>query len=322
MHRIPIAVDVGASFQQTLDTFFGFLPNLIAFLVILVIGYIVARIVKSLVGKGLEKLGIDRRLHESDASKYVDMVSPGASPSNGIATIIFWLIFAFFFFSAIGALKIPALTTFMNQVLAYLPNVVAAMLIFVVAALIAGAVAAAITRVMGNTPTGKVAASVLPALIMVIALFMILQQLKIAEQIVQIAFAATMGALALGLALAFGLGGRPIAQKMLEDAYRVGQEQREQIKQDIAAGRQRAQYEMSAAESQYQSPPQSQGAYQGQYQGPPPQAPGQYQGPPQPPGQYPPQTQSFGTPPASGASVPPYGQEQYPPQGQEPYPPR
>lgn len=293
MRDEQLAVDVGSSFQQTLDKIFAFLPNLLAFIIILVVGYIVAKIIKTLVAKGLEKLGIDRRLHESDASKYVDAVSPGASPSNGIATVIFWLVFAFFFFAAIGALKIPSLTTFMNQVLGYLPNVIAAILIFVVAALIAGAVAAAITRVMGDTPTGKVAASVLPALVMVIALFMILQQLKIAEQIVQIAFAATVGALALGLALAFGLGGRPIAQKMLEDAYRTGQEQKEQIKRDLQQGRQRAQSEMQSAQSQVQS------------QGGQPIPPGPPQGYGPPPGYGPPSG-------ATDASNTTYG-EPYPP---------
>jgi uncharacterized membrane protein YtjA (UPF0391 family) len=94
----------------------------------------------------LEKIGLDRHLHESDANKYVERVMPGASPSSGIARVVFWLIFIFFLFSAIGALKIPAVTTFMNQVLAYLPNVIAAILIFVVAALIAGAVAAGVGR--------------------------------------------------------------------------------------------------------------------------------------------------------------------------------
>lgn len=282
MHRTILAADVGASFQKTLNSFFAFLPKLLAFIVILVIGYIVAKIVKTLVSKGLEKLGVDRRLHESEASKYVDAVSPGASPSNAIATVVFWLVFVFFLFSAIGALGIPALTSFMNSVLGYLPNVIAAILIFVVAALIAGAVAAAIGRVMGDTPTGKIAATVLPALVMVIALFMILEQLEIAPEIVRIAFGATMFALALGLALAFGLGGRPIAQKMLEDAYQAGQQHKEQMKQDLETGRRRAQTEMSDAQSQVQ-------------------------------GQH--QAQSFSTPPppASGASAPPSGQQQYPP---------
>jgi hypothetical protein len=85
---------------------------------------------------------------------------------------------------------------------------------------------------MGDTPTSRIVGTVVPALIMVLAAFMILEQLRIAPDIVRIAFAATMGALALGLALAFGLGGRPVAERMLEDAYRRGQLERDQTRRD------------------------------------------------------------------------------------------
>jgi small-conductance mechanosensitive channel len=233
-------MDLGKSVQNAFDAFFGFLPNLLGFLVLLLVGFIVAKIVAGIVRKVLEKAGLDRHLQGSDAHKYVDRVLPGASASNGIARVVFWLVFAFFLFAAIGALKIPAVTTFMNQVLAYLPNVIVAILIFVAAALIAGGVAAAVTNFMGDTPTGKIVAGVVPALVMVIALFMILDQLKIAQSIVTIAFAATMGALALGLALAFGLGGRDVARRMLEDAYAQGRRAKEQAREDIALGRERA----------------------------------------------------------------------------------
>jgi len=240
---------IGDSLQKAADGFFAFLPNLLGFLVLLLVGFVVAKIASAVVRKLLQKAGLDRHLHDSDANKYVDRVLPGASPSNGIARVVFWLIFVFFLFSAIGALKIPALTGFMNSVLAYLPNIIAAIVIFVVAALIAGAVAAGVAKLMGDTPTGKIVATIVPALVMVIAMFMILQQLRIAEQIVQIAFAATMGALALGLALAFGLGGRPVAQQMLEDAYRKGREQKAQVRSDVEAGRARAEQTAQHAKS-------------------------------------------------------------------------
>jgi small-conductance mechanosensitive channel len=244
-------MDIGNSFQRATDGFFGFLPNLLGFIVLLIVGFIVAKIVAGLVRKVLDKAGLDRQLHESDASKYVDRVMPGASVSNGIARVVFWLIFVFFLFSAIGALQIPALTTFMNQVLAYLPNVLVAILIFVVAALISGAVAAGVSRFMGDTPTGKIVATVVPALVMVIAMFMILEQLQIAPEIVRIAFAAVMFALALGLALAFGLGGRGVAQQLLEDGYRKGREQRDQVKADLAAGRARTAEHVDGASAQF-----------------------------------------------------------------------
>ena len=237
-------MDIGDSFQNTTDGIFGFLPNLVGFLLILLVGYIVAKVVAGIVGKLLEKVHLDRKLHESSARRYVDAVLPGASAANGIARIVFWFIFIFFITAAIGALGIPAATGFMNDVLAYLPNVIVAILIFIVAALLSGAIAGAVVKFMGDTPTGKVVGTVAPAVIMTIAFFMILEQLQIAPEIVRIAFTAIMFALALGLALAFGLGGRELAADMLRQAKDKGADAAARVKQDASVGADRARDEM------------------------------------------------------------------------------
>jgi hypothetical protein len=235
------AVEISDSVQQGLDGFFGFVPNLIAFLLIVVVGYFVAKLVGGIVRKVLEKLGLDRALHESDAGQYVERLSPGASPSNGVGRVAFWILFAFVLTAAIGALKIPAVTAFMNQVLAYLPNVIAAIVIFVVAAALAGAAGGAAAKLMGDTPTGKLVATVVPTLVLVIGLFMVLNQLKIAEEIVTVTFTVLLASLGLGLALAFGLGGRGVAGRLLDDAYEKGRKQHGQVKQDMQTGKERAQ---------------------------------------------------------------------------------
>lgn len=232
-------MDIGASLRETTDTIFGFIPHLLGFLLVLLIGFIVAKLVASAVGKLLDKIGVDRKLKESDASRYADAVLPGASPSRGIARVAFWLIFFFFLISAVGALQLPTATEFMNRVLGFLPNIVVAILIFVVAALISGAVAGGVGKLMGDTPTGKVLASIVPGLIMVIAFFMILEQLQIAPEIVRIAFAAVMFALALGLALAFGLGGRDVAANLLQQAQDKGSDAADQARRDLDKGRDR-----------------------------------------------------------------------------------
>lgn len=234
------AIKISDSVQQGIDAFFGFVPNLIAFLVILIVGYFIAKLLAGIVRKALEKLGLDRALHESDAGKYVERVVAGARPSRGVSRVVFWIAFAFVLTAAIGALKIPAVTAFMNQVLAYLPNVVAAIVIFVVAAALAGAAGGAAAKLMGDTPTGKLVATIVPTIVLVIGLFMVLNQLKIAEDIVIVTFTVLMGSLGLGLALAFGLGGRTVAGRLLEDAYDKGREQRGQVKRDIEKGKQRA----------------------------------------------------------------------------------
>jgi hypothetical protein len=236
-------MDIGDSFQNTTDGIFDFLPNLLGFLVILLVGFIVAKVVSGLVRTLLDKAHVDRRLQESSGSRYVDAVLPGASPANGIARVVFWLVFVFFLTAAIGALGIPAATSFMNDVLAYLPNVIVAMLIFLVAALVSGAVAGAAVKFMGDTPTGKVVGAIAPAVIMTIAFFMILEQLQIAPEIVRIAFTAIMFALALGLALAFGLGGRDIAADLLRQARDKGSQAADQARHDAHLGADRARSE-------------------------------------------------------------------------------
>ena len=230
-------MDIDDSVQRFFDKLFEFLPNLLGALLLLLVGFIIAKVLQGVVKKLLQKIGIDEKLRSSEANRYIEGVLPGSSVSSGIARVVFWLVFIFFIFTAIAALGVNALTDFMNDVLAYLPNVIVAIIIFVVAALIAGAVGVATRRTMGDSPTGRIVSSVAPALVMVIALFMILDQLRIAEGIVMIAFACTMGALALGLALAFGLGGRSVAERMLEDAYRSGREARDQMRSDVETDR-------------------------------------------------------------------------------------
>ena len=241
------SVQIADSIQQGLDSLLGFIPNIIGFLVILVIGYFIAKLVKGIVARLLEKVGLDRTLHHSDAGKYVEKVSPGASPARLIGTVAFWFIFLFAISAAIGALKIPALSTFIAQVQAFLPNIIVALLIFVIAAALAGAVGAAAHKLMGDTPTGKMVRAIAPALIMAIALFMVLDQLHIAPQIVTITYAGLIGMLALAGALAFGLGGRDLAAQMLGQAYDAGQRNAGQVKQDMQTGRERAEVEAQRA---------------------------------------------------------------------------
>ena len=240
MSVVSASLSITTSLQEGFNSFFGFIPNLIGFLLILLVGWLIAKVVRTLVTKGLEAVGLDKALHESTAGEYVEKFSPGASPSKLIGTVAFWFIFLFVLTAAFSALKIPAVTAFMTEVLNYLPNVIAAVIIFVIAAALAGAIGGLVAKLLGDTPTGKVVASVVPALVMVIAVFMILNQLRIAPAIVSITYTALIGSVALGAALAFGLGGRDVAARMLQDAYDKGREQKAQVEDDVQLGKERA----------------------------------------------------------------------------------
>jgi hypothetical protein len=104
-------VNISQSLQRSLDSLIGFIPNLIGFLIILLIGYVIARVVKAVVATLLEKVGLDRALSGSPAGTFVERASPGARPSRLVAAVVFWFIFIYAIAAAVGALKIPALTT-------------------------------------------------------------------------------------------------------------------------------------------------------------------------------------------------------------------
>src|SRR3954454_15869169 len=244
------AVKIGDSVQQGLDNFFAFLPRLVGFLLILLIGYIVAKVVKGVLTKVLDRAGLDHALHTGSTGEYVNKVAPDVKPSRTIGAIAFWFIFLGAISIAVSQLGIPALTTFVAAIGAYLPNVVAAILIFVIAGVVAAAVGGLVARTMGDTPTGKVVGSVVPVLVMAIATFMILNQLQIATEIVTITYAALIGGVFLAMALAFGLGGREVAGRMLSDAYDKGQEQRGQVRRDMEVGKERGKQDAQRAKDE------------------------------------------------------------------------
>ena len=227
--------DVGDSVQRGFDEFAVWVPRLAGFLVVLIIGYIVAKILGSVVRRVLERVGLDRALDSGRAGSFVSRITQ--SPSHLIGQIAFWLVFIGAVSIAVDVLGIAALDDFVATVWAYVPNLIAALLIFLVAGALAAGVAALVTRLMGETTTGRVVATAAPILIMAVAVFMILDQLRIAEDIVIITYASLMGAVALAMALAFGLGGRDVAAQMLRGAY---ENQREQVKFDLRQGREQA----------------------------------------------------------------------------------
>jgi hypothetical protein len=243
-----LLADVGDSVQRGFNEFAQWVPHLVGFFAVLIIGYFVAKILGSVVRKLLQRAGLDSWSLRGQSGRWVSKVT--SSPSNLLGRVTFWVVMLAAISLAVSVLGIQALEDFVAAIYAYIPNVIAALLIFLVAGAIAGGIAALAQRTMGDTPTGKILATVAPALVMAIAIFMILVQLQIAKEIVIITYAALIGALALGSALAFGLGGRDVAARMLESAYATGQANRAQVRRDFQQGRERARMEAERMRSE------------------------------------------------------------------------
>ena len=222
----------GRSVENGVDRTIGLLPEILGAILLVIIGWFFASVVRRLVRSGLRRMRFDRVVHTSPGGNIVSRIIE--HPSNFLAQFAYWVIFLAFISFAISALNVPALNAIVVGIYSYIPNIIAAILIFLVASAVSVAGAGFVQRVLGGSPLSKMVSAVIPAVTLGIAVFMILNQLKIAEDIVNITYTAIMGSLALGLALAFGLGGRDVASRILEQAYESTQRNKDRLKDEAS----------------------------------------------------------------------------------------
>jgi flagellar biosynthesis protein FliQ len=225
-----------SNFDQIGDRILSWVPNILAAIVILIIGYFIAKSIAALIHSLLKKMRLNDRI-EASTGGFLKKIS--ANPAKLIADIVYWLIWVLVWTIAIPVLNVPVLNELILGFYSYLPNILAALLILIVAGSASVLIASTVGKLIGDTTTGKIIVAAVPALTMTIATFMVLVQLKIATEIVVITYAGIWGALALGFALAFGLGGRDAASRLIETVYQKSKEKAGAVREDLEKGKRR-----------------------------------------------------------------------------------
>src|ERR687894_281593 len=201
--------------QNALSTFLSYLPQLVGAIVILIIGYIVARILQAVVGRVLQGVGFDGWMERGGIKQFFDRAQTNYTPATVLGRLVFWFVFIIALTMAADALGIPQVSAVLGQLIAFIPSIIAAILILILAALLANFVSGV---VRGATGSGLLA-SVAQYAIIVYAVFAAITELGIAVELTAPTFLILLGAVALGAAIAFGLGGREVAQDILQKAY-------------------------------------------------------------------------------------------------------
>ena len=201
--------------QDALSTFLNYLPQLIGAIIILIVGYIIARVLMSVVARLLQGIGFDRWMERAGIKQVFDRAETRETPATVIAKLIFWFVFIIAIVMATDALGIPQVSEVFAQLIAYIPNIIAAILILILAALLANFLSGVVRGATGNELLGSIARYA----IIVYAVFAALTQLGIAVQLTANTFLIVLGAVALAAAIAFGLGSREVARDIVEKAY-------------------------------------------------------------------------------------------------------
>src|SRR5215210_4028730 len=203
------------SLQEGLSAFFAYIPQLIGAIVILIFGYIVAKVLQAVVTRVLGAIGFDGWMERGGIKQFFDRANTRQTPASVLGKLVFWFVFIIAITMAADALGIRQVSQVLAQLIAYIPSIIAAILILVLAALLANFLSGIIR---GATGSGLLA-SIAQYAIIVYAVFAAITELGIAVELTAPTFLIVLGAVALGAAIAFGLGGREVAQDILQKAY-------------------------------------------------------------------------------------------------------
>jgi len=196
----------------------AFLPELIGAIIIFVVGWIIARLVKLATEKLLNLVRFNKATEKTGVNKFLKKGEIVKAPSEIVGTLVYWFIMILVLIASLDALGLPIVSDMLNSIFLYIPNVVAAIIVLVLGFLMGNLLAAVVRTAASNAGLknaeglGKISLYA----IVVFATSIALIQLGIGEEIVASAFGLVFGAAALALALAFGLGGRDVAADYLK----------------------------------------------------------------------------------------------------------
>lgn len=216
-------------FQKLVD----FLPNLLSALIVLIIGLVLAWIVKIIVVRVFKLLRLDRLFSRLGLAEALQKMAIKDTPAKLIGRIFYWLVVIIFFIISLYLLKVPAIEQLLEKFLLYLPNIFIAAVILIIGSLLGNFLGRAtlIASVNAGIKFSSLLSKGVKTLVVLFAFVMALEQLGIGRSTVIAAFTIVFGGIVLALSLAFGLGGKDIARMYLEKRFKKnGQEEKDELK--------------------------------------------------------------------------------------------
>lgn len=215
-----------ASFAQI---FGGLVPQMLGALVILFAGYLLAKVLERLTERLLRRLRLNHLLERGGVTQAIERSGTHLNPTRVISNLIFWLVMFSIIMLAARTVGLDSLSDVVKTLVSYIPSVIAAIVIILVGIVLGGFVGGLILASAGGLHGGRALARTGRGGVILLAVFMALQELGIATDIVTTAFAILFGAVALAMALSFGLGNRELAGEITREWYQNWRREREEL---------------------------------------------------------------------------------------------
>jgi small-conductance mechanosensitive channel len=196
-----------------------FLVNVLLVVIILIIGWVIAKIIRSLVTKLLRTVKLDQLSDRIDLDNMLAKGGINYSLSELIGVICYWLALLVTFVVAINAIGLTVAADLLNRIVLYVPNIIAAMFILILGMFVATLLSNIVKTAANNAglSQSKILGKVVEVAVFIFAVVMALEQLGVAMKIVELVISIVLASLGLGAALAFGLGCKDIAGRYISD---------------------------------------------------------------------------------------------------------
>jgi len=213
------------SWSNFATAFVLFVPRLVAAIIIFVLGLVVALLVRRAIQWLLVWLDADRLARRTGASEMLRKADMPTAEAL-VAKIVFWIVWIGFIVSAVDTLQFEPFRGLVAEFFRFVPRFLVALLVLAIGFLVSNFLwrATLLASVNAGLPGARLMSGALRVLVIAIGVAMALEQLGLATAVVLSAFAITFGALMLGLAIAFGLGGRDAAKQLIEQQLRARKE--------------------------------------------------------------------------------------------------
>jgi len=205
--------------RRGLADFVNFVPRLAAAIGILMIGFLAAKMIERVMNFVLVRIGFDRWMREGGVTEALERAGTELKPSSVLGRLTFWGVMLLVIIIGANALGITAVSVLFGELLAYVPNVIAAVIVLILGTLLGEFIKDLVLASAGSLAGVLTLARAAKVAVILLAAFMALEQLDIAQDIVLVFFIAVVGAAALATAIAFGVGGRDVAREIIHSWY-------------------------------------------------------------------------------------------------------
>ncbi len=217
----PIQEIVSDSISSFLNGISDFLPNVLAALFILFVGWIIARVFKAGVGRVLRTIKFPMLAERAGIDGFLKTGGVKQTSTDLLAVLVYWLIMLIVLVTMVNALRLEMASQLLNQIMLYIPNIIVAVVVLVVGLYAANFVGGLVRTAAANA--GIAEAEVVAALaryaLIIFTFAIALNQLRIGEDIVANGFLILFGAACLAGALAVGLGSRDVVNRYMNERF-------------------------------------------------------------------------------------------------------